>query len=200
MSSTSEIAGLDPRIKRSRQLLQEALEKLLSEKDFEKISVQDIAETATLNRATFYDHYSDKFALLECLVAARFRDLLQRRHIQFDGCEGAIKAMATGVCAYLSEMPFSSQRHSGQPLETAIVAVVRGMILEGLKAHRPPKKAPLELMASTAAWAIYGAAKEWARTPNRVSVDRIASTIEAMISPIFDAARPSHNVNLGAPR
>ena len=143
MPSIQDMVGLDPRIKRTRQLLQDALQKLLSEKDFDRISVQDIAETATLNRATFYDHYSDKFALLECLVAARFRDLLQRRHIQFDGCKGAVKAMAIGVCSYLSEMPFASQRHSGQPLETAIVAVVRGMILEGLKSHHRRTKVSL---------------------------------------------------------
>lgn len=185
MSFTQDVAGLDPRIKRTRQLLQEALEKLLFEKDFDKISVQDIAEAATLNRATFYDHYPDKFALLECLVATRFRELLEERHIQFDGCEGAVTALAIGVCSYLAEISFASQRPSGQPLETAIVAVVRGMILEGLKSHHRRKKASLELVASTVAWAIYGAAKEWVRTSNRVGVDRIASTIEAMVAPIF---------------
>ena len=54
---------VDPRIRRTRQLLQQALAKLLETKEFEKISVQDITEAATLNRATFYDHYGDKFAL-----------------------------------------------------------------------------------------------------------------------------------------
>src|SRR5208337_1812010 len=62
MSTAPDTVGLDPRIRRTRQSLQDALEKLLSKKDFEEISVQDVAETATLNRATFYDHYPDKFA------------------------------------------------------------------------------------------------------------------------------------------
>jgi AcrR family transcriptional regulator len=188
MASNSDTAGIDPRIRRTRHLLQDALEKLLARKDFDQISVQDIAETATLNRATFYDHYPDKFALLECLVASRFRQLLEKRHIQFHSCEGAVKGIAIGVCSYLSELPFASQSPSGQPLETAIVAVVRGTILEGLKSHSRRKKTSLELLASTAAWAIYGAAKEWLRTPNRVSVDRIAGTIEGMVAPIFAAA------------
>ncbi len=191
MPSTKDIVGLDPRIKRTRQLLQDALEKLLSEKDFDRISVQDIAETATLNRATFYDHYADKVALQECMVATRFSELLKERHIRFDGCKGAVKALAIGVCSYLSEMPFASQRHSRQPLETAIVAVVRGMILEGLKSHHRRKKASLGLVASTAAWAIYGAAREWVHTSNRVDVDRIASIIEAMVAPIFNRVGPA---------
>jgi AcrR family transcriptional regulator len=191
MSPTVDTDALDPRIRRTRQLLQDALERLLSEKDFEKISVQDVAEAATLNRATFYDHYPDKFALLECLVATRFRELLEERHIRFDGCEGAVRTMAIGVCTYLAEMPRAnrtSQPHSGQHLETAIVAVMRGMILKGLKSHRGRHRASPELLASTIAWAIFGAAKEWLRMPNRVSVDCIAGTIELMVTPIFGAA------------
>ena len=77
--------SLDPRIRRTRQLLQEALGKLLETKDFDEISVQDITEAATVNRATFYDHYTDKFALLEFFVAGRFHALLAQRGVQFDG-------------------------------------------------------------------------------------------------------------------
>jgi AcrR family transcriptional regulator len=192
MSPTLDAETLDPRIRRTRHLLQDALEKLLAEKDFEKISVQDVAETATLNRATFYDHYTDKFALLECLVATRFCQLLEERNIRFDGCEGAIRKMAIGVCTYLAEMPrakLASQPNSGQHLETTIVAVLRGMILEGMNSHPGRQRISQELLASTVAWAIFGAAKEWLRTPNRVSVDRIATTIEAMVTPIFSAAQ-----------
>src|SRR5580692_10535191 len=60
----------DPRIRRTRQLLQEALRTLLWSKQFDEISVQDIAEAATVNRATFYDHYADKFALADALIAS----------------------------------------------------------------------------------------------------------------------------------
>jgi len=89
---------LDPRIRRTRQLLHEALAKLLEKKEFEKISVQDIAEASTVNRATFYDHYADKFALLQCMVGARFQEFLSVRHVQFDGaCSAALKTLV-GVC------------------------------------------------------------------------------------------------------
>ena len=39
---------LDPRIRRTRQLLQDGLQKLLKYKEFDKISEQDIADAATV--------------------------------------------------------------------------------------------------------------------------------------------------------
>src|SRR5215471_13245375 len=83
----------DPRIRRTRQLLQGALLQLLRSKTFDDISIQDIADAATVNRATFYDHYTDKFALLEALVAGGFHKLLAERNVQFDnGCTSALEA------------------------------------------------------------------------------------------------------------
>ncbi|WP_042475204.1 TetR/AcrR family transcriptional regulator [Bacillus ndiopicus] len=55
---------LDPRVIRTRQLLRDALVELIDEQGYEKITVQDITQRATLNRATFYLHYRDKLDLL----------------------------------------------------------------------------------------------------------------------------------------
>ncbi len=44
----------DPRVLRSRQMLMEALLRLLNRKEFDDLSVQEIADEAGLNRATFY--------------------------------------------------------------------------------------------------------------------------------------------------
>ncbi len=78
--------SVDPRIRRSRLLLQEALLRLLKRKSFEEVSIQDVAEEATVNRATFYAHYyPDKYALLECTTASRFEELLEERGVIFDG-------------------------------------------------------------------------------------------------------------------
>jgi AcrR family transcriptional regulator len=57
-------ARQDPRVVRTRQLLRAALMELIPEKGFAAISVQDIADRATLNRATFYLHYRNKKELL----------------------------------------------------------------------------------------------------------------------------------------
>ena len=59
----------DPRVRRTRRLLREALFALLREKPFESISVRDITERAELNHATFYLHYDDKWDMLDSIVA-----------------------------------------------------------------------------------------------------------------------------------
>ena len=81
----------------------EALASLLTKKEFEDVSVQEIADEATLNRATFYLHYPDKNALLQAMTGVRFRDLIERRGITFSNCNGALRAIALGVCDYLAE-------------------------------------------------------------------------------------------------
>jgi AcrR family transcriptional regulator len=58
----------DPRVTRTRKLIRDSLASLLAEKSFESISVQGIAERATVNRATFYSHFTDKFALLDAMI------------------------------------------------------------------------------------------------------------------------------------
>src|SRR6202021_347815 len=93
----------DPRVLRSRRMLMESLAKLLIKKEFEDISVQEIADEATLNRATFYLHYPDKNALLQAMTDARFRAMIDRRSITFTDCSGALRAIALGVCDYIAE-------------------------------------------------------------------------------------------------
>jgi AcrR family transcriptional regulator len=189
VNSAESEAGcrVDPRIRRTRHLLQQALEKLLETKDFESISVQDIAEAATLNRATFYDHYPDKFALLECMVARQFLGLLERRSVSFDGtCPSAIRGIVLGVCDYVADVPGTERQRQLEPhLESAVVAVVRNMLLQGLKQNPPEREERPEIIAAATSWAIYGAAKEWARMPERVPSEEIADTIMGLILPIF---------------
>jgi AcrR family transcriptional regulator len=186
----------DPRILRTRQLLQGALEKLMETRGFDDLAVQDITDAATVNRATFYAHYPDKFALLECLVGSRFGELLDRRGIAFDGtCPSALKAIVLGVCDFLAGIgcPSRSGPRKIEPqMEIAIINVVRGMILRGFQAHPPGHAIPAELLASTVSWAIYGGAREWSQAPGTSSADEAAETVMSLAASML---RPANSLD-----
>ena len=55
----------DLRIVKTRKALYRAFEELMKSKSFEQIKVSDICNEALINRSTFYDHYTDKYDLLE---------------------------------------------------------------------------------------------------------------------------------------
>jgi len=166
-------------------MLMDSLAKLLIKKDFEDISIQEIADEATLNRATFYLHYADKNALLQAMTAARFRDLIARRGLSFTNCDGALRAIALGVCDYLAETAGCPGQLAKMPLEGSIIPVVEGMFQEGAAKHAMVPGTDPKLLATTAAWAIFGAARRWYQTPDRIPAEEMAAKIEAMVKPIF---------------
>jgi AcrR family transcriptional regulator len=180
----------DPRILRSRRMLMDALARLLIKKEFEDISVQEIAEEATLNRATFYLHYPDKNALLQATTGVRFRDLIERRGITFADCTGALRAIALGVCDYLVESTSCPGQLAKIPLEGSIVPVVEAMFKEGISRHALAPGVDATLLATTAAWAVFGAARRWFETPDRIPAEEMAAKIEAMVMPVILSGHP----------
>jgi AcrR family transcriptional regulator len=193
MLQETTAAEIDPRIRRTRRLLQDALDKLLQEKSFDEISVQDIAEAATVNRATLYAHYGDKFRLLEAMVGERFYELLAERQVQFDAtCNSMLQAFVLAVCDYLVALLGPSGERRVEPhMESAIIGVLRSIFITGLR-ERPPKDGvPADLVAAAAAWAMYGAAKEWALMEPRPPAEDIAGAIVELVAPILRLCAPA---------
>jgi AcrR family transcriptional regulator len=180
----------DPRIRRTRQALQAALRELMQTKGFDEISVQDITDLADVNRATFYDHYNDKFALLDAMVAGGFHKLLAERNIMFDGtCPSAASAIILATCDYLTTTHASGDcnRNSAfEPLmEAGIVAAIQRTILKGVQDKTAPEGLTPQIVATTAAWAIYGAVKQWFYTPNHAPASEAVQPLLSLIFPIL---------------
>ena len=57
--------SLDPRVRRTKKWLQEALLSLMLQKPFTKISIAEITDKAEVSRPTFYLHYKNKEEVLE---------------------------------------------------------------------------------------------------------------------------------------
>jgi AcrR family transcriptional regulator len=183
----------DPRIRRTRKLLQGALGVLMQTKSFDEISVQDITEVATVNRATFYDHYTDKYALLDAQVAGGFHELLHERQLRYEtGCPAALGAIIQATCDFLTQAHFAGtcdRQTAFQPLmDAAIVAAIRRLLMEGLKRAQQPPAVSLDIVASAASWAIAGGVKQWLSQPDRVPVDTFVPQLLQLVVPMLDAA------------
>src|ERR1700733_12776414 len=127
----------DPRIRRTRKLLQGALGTLMHTKSFDEISVQDITDAATVNRATFYDHYTDKFSLLEATVGGDFHMMLHQRNVLFDGtCPSAAGAIILAACHSLTQAHAADacpRQSSFEPLiDAAMTTAIRRVIENGM--------------------------------------------------------------------
>ena len=78
-----------------------ALLSLMDRKPFEKITVQYILEEAMINRSTFYQHFPDKYAILERLQEKIITGLTER--ISSVSPSEDMEKINTAVLPYLSE-------------------------------------------------------------------------------------------------
>ena len=174
----------DPRMRRTRQMLQSALGTLLQTHNFEDISVQDITDAATINRATFYDHYTDKYALFRAMVGGGFHTMLHNRNVCYQG-PGSEGPLILALCDFLDEIQRIQKceaQSAFEPLkDAAIIDVIEKTLLRGMTARD-------NITAAAASWSMYGAAKEWLKTPDHPPAEKILPVMQAMVRPILAAA------------
>jgi len=98
-------SNMDRRALRTRQALHEALIQLITERDYETISVIDITDAANVGRSTFYAHFTDKDDLLRSGTVL-FRDMLLRDHAarrRADGPETPLLSFSRFMTEHLKE-------------------------------------------------------------------------------------------------
>jgi len=178
----------DPRVKRTRKLLQDALMELLAEKSFDAITVQDIADRSTINRATFYTHFVDKYELFAAYTHEWFRKAL----CQHLGDAATLSRANLRVLILASMEALAEMDDHCRPTET-MKPLVMSAVQEELSAlllgwlERAPRCAtrahvPLETTAAGLSWAIFGTALDWSRMPERSPADPTASRIADLLT------------------
>jgi AcrR family transcriptional regulator len=102
ITKTLDEPRVDPRVTRTQNLIRDALKSLLSEKSFESTTVQDIAERATVNRATFYAHLQDKFALLDAVIRDALRQYLSEDNPMASDVRSLLSAVGKSVFGFVT--------------------------------------------------------------------------------------------------
>lgn len=156
----------DPRFKRTRSLILQSFNELLSVKSFDAISVQDLAGKAQINRATFYAHFEDKYALLDHWVQQQFRREIETRML--DACHYTpenLRILILMVCQFLTKLRTDcaqSQRQFEPLIETQVKNQIYGLL--SLWLGKMQTSISTEVPATVATWAIYGLASHWSHT------------------------------------
>ena len=68
----------DLRILKTKASLYRGLMNLMKKKPFEEINVSEICKESLINRSTFYDHFNDKYELIEYLMNDMRNELIEK--------------------------------------------------------------------------------------------------------------------------
>ncbi|MGG4166430.1 TetR/AcrR family transcriptional regulator [Rossellomorea vietnamensis] len=66
----------DRRILRTKDAINSAFLEIFSEKEFDRITINDISERANVNRGTIYLHYTDKYDLLNRCINVHLDEMI----------------------------------------------------------------------------------------------------------------------------
>jgi AcrR family transcriptional regulator len=192
LSSVQEKKHTDPRVKRTLKLLNQAFIELLNEKGFQSITVQDIADKAEVNRATFYAHFEDKFDMLDAFARENFLEWLAKNEpAPGELTLKQLSRFVTHVFNFLAKMaahcnPIDHQVES--MLQAAVQEEICRYLLEWFN-RTPIQSFPLrqspESVAIVWSWAIFGAAVQWSRGDMTPSAEQMAGQlVEVLTAPL----------------
>jgi AcrR family transcriptional regulator len=179
---------IDPRVRRTRQLLLHSFCTLMEEKDFSAITIQDIAERAMINRATFYGHFEDKYALMDTLIREQFREEV-KNNLSQEGRWGktALRILIQTVLEFFRQIyayRCQSVKTVGPLVERVAQQEINDLLLAWLKeAPTSPveRRVPAETVALVSSWAIFGAAIQWSRDSKGVSSAQMTDQILTVV-------------------
>lgn len=179
----------DPRVKRTRKLLQDAFKSLICERAFDAISVGDIASRATVNRATFYAHYQDKFDLVDSI----FRDELRARlDASFPAPSpmtvSSLETLCLTVFSYLGDVYGRCSGKCDQfdsMLGRAVRESLHEFVAEWLNASRTiaaAERTAVDAAALVMSSAIFGAAFQWSKGDRRQPPSELAKHVVPILT------------------
>lgn len=184
---------LDPRVKRTRNLLEQAFMEVVAEKGFQAVSVQDIAERAGINRATFYAHFPDKYALLDHSIRQMFRQELEKRMLSV--CTFSLenlRQLVVAVCEFVEK----ANSHCAPPqpqFESLVEAQVKAQLQDLLQnwIEQTGSDVDPRIAATATSWAIYGLALQWSHDKKRSPVETFADQVLPLIASNLRLIQPA---------
>ena len=182
--------SLDPRARRTRQLLVDAFRELMRDRSYGRITVGDITAKATVNRATFYLHFRDKDALLDHSLDGMTREALDQSAPAPTRWDlGYLELLLAGACDFLTRMDRECPRSHKQfevRLETQLQLEVGARVAAWLaRPGAPATSRPVALTATLLGAAVCAAAQAWRQQEQWPAARAFAhETVPALLAPL----------------
>ncbi|HEY3371912.1 MAG TPA: TetR family transcriptional regulator [Prolixibacteraceae bacterium] len=178
----------DPRVKRTRQSIEQAFLNLMTEKGFQALSVQDITEHAGINRATFYAHFPDKYDLLDHFIRKEFHQLVENRML--NACQFSLvnlRSLIIAVCEFVDNAQgrcSMTEKQFRLLVASQVRTQVNTLILHWLGNTGPEDEQTVmhERAATASSWAIYGLATKWSQSKRVPPVEQYADEVLPLIA------------------
>lgn len=190
MAPDHENVKTDPRVLRTRKLIDEAFLAVLNDKGFEELSVQDVADRAGINRATFYAHYGDKYDLMADWIRKDFTDKLQEKNLLVRDLSGeSVLEIITLVGAYVAGLHGHCKpphRHLDWMLEQEISGYCADLFRSWAQGRMNAReRKSIHMRTTAAAGAMYALILDWLPAEKRPSVEAFAKSILPTIMDIL---------------
>ena len=188
-SSTCSVSEhADPRVRRTRKLLQDAFRELIHEKPFSEISIQHITDRATVNRATFYAHYHDKIDLANSVVKTDLHTSVYKMFTQRPAFNRqSLISFSTTVFEFLGKLYGGCPKteNTDTSLFMTIQEELHSMVYNWIGYERGYLDlfpgSSREAVATVISSSIYGAAYRWARSERLQKADEVSREIVAVL-------------------
>ena len=184
-----ELDKLDRRTRKTREALYLAMTELLSVKRLQDISVTELAKRADVNRSTFYMHFEDIYAMVECMqhdFTGAVRNLLEERGKELS--RGSVEPTLEALYTYFKSNREMFDLIFGQQNADSCYGDVAGIISETLVEVLPlgpkiPEQTGLYIIDFIARGSI-GMARGWMERGCRESVDEMVALNAKLIDGI----------------
>ena len=187
----------DPRVLRTRQLIRAAFRDLLRRKGFEAITIKDIAQAATINRATFYAHFEDKYALLDEVTEQAFQAMIPQ---QVANAQEFTEEICDQLILLTHQYIVDFYRNcltDSNPLATLIDDKIKKMLQHTLASiflkrdrQQGTQGQSIQIMAAMTGAAIYGAAFYWFTVEKTEHADGLVDVVRPYVMNGLGLASP----------
>ena len=160
-------------MRRTRAALRTALLALVTERGYDKVTVQDVLDRADVGRSTFYAHFRDKDALFDSC----FDDLRTDLERELGAATGPPVAALVAIFRHVDR---------NRRIHQAVgVAHVRRMLHDALRGHMAgaPMRLPAEIVVEFHTSALIGVLDWWVRSGFPHGPDEMARICLDLINP-----------------